>query len=107
EDLGIAEPMGVRTHRSVHSRAIGVVGAITPWNYPMQTALAKLAPALAAGNTVVLKPPPDTPWTLAALGRLIVEETEIPPGVVNIVTSASHAVGQQLAEDFRVDMVSF
>ena len=85
----------------------GVVGAITPWNFPVQINLAKLAPALAAGNTVVLKPAPDTPWTATLLGRLIATETDIPAGVVNVVTSAGHEVGQQLSEDHRVDLVSF
>jgi aldehyde dehydrogenase (NAD+) len=106
-DLGEAEPFGVRSHRYVHREPVGVVGAITPWNFPMQINLAKVAPALAAGNTVVLKPAPDTPWCAALLGRLVTEETDIPPGVVNVVTSSRHEIGQQLAEDARVDLVSF
>jgi len=57
-----------------------VVGAITPWNFPLNLNLAKLGPALAAGNTVVLKPAPDTPWSATVLGRIIAEETDIPPG---------------------------
>ena len=61
-DLGIAKPMGIKTRRTIAREAIGVVGAITPWNFPNQINLAKLGPALAAGNTVVLKPAPDTPW---------------------------------------------
>jgi aldehyde dehydrogenase (NAD+) len=84
-----------------------VVGAITPWNFPHQINLAKLGPALAAGNTVVLKPAPDTPWCAAVLGVLIAQETDIPPGVVNIVTSSDHALGAQLSTDPRVDLVSF
>nr|WP_240972382.1 aldehyde dehydrogenase family protein [Nonomuraea sp. FMUSA5-5] len=63
--------------------------------------------ALAAGNTVVLKPAPDTPWCAAVLGRLLVEETGLPPGVVNIVTGRDHALGALLAADPRVDLVSF
>ena len=55
--------MGIPTHRSVRREAVGVVAAITPWNVPNQINLAKLGPALAAGNTVVLKPAPDTPWS--------------------------------------------
>ena len=70
-DLGIAAPMGIKTHRTIAREAIGVVGAITPWNFPHQINLAKLGPALAAGNTVVLKPAPDTPWSAAVLGELI------------------------------------
>ncbi|GAA4136910.1 aldehyde dehydrogenase [Actinomadura keratinilytica] len=106
-DLGRAEPMGVPSLRRVRREPVGVVGAITPWNFPHQINLAKLGPALAAGNTVVLKPAPDTPWCAAALGELIAEETDIPPGVVNIVTSADHRLGAQLAGDPRVDAVSF
>src|SRR5690606_385456 len=82
-------------------------GAITPWNFPHQINFAKLGPALAAGNTVVLKPAPDTPWCAAAVGRIIAEHTDIPAGVVNIVTSADHGLGAQLSPDPRVDMVSF
>ncbi|HWC78699.1 MAG TPA: aldehyde dehydrogenase [Pseudonocardiaceae bacterium] len=106
-DLGQAAPMGVATHRWVHREPAGVVGAITPWNFPHQITMAKLGPALAAGNTVVLKPAPDTPWCAAVVGRIIAEETDIPPGVVNVVTSADHALGAQLAADPRVDLVSF
>jgi len=106
-DLGVAKPMGVPSRRRVYREPAGVVGAITPWNFPHQINLAKLGPALAAGNTVVLKPAPDTPWCAAAVGRVITEETDIPPGVVNVVTSSDHAVGAQLAEDPRVDLVSF
>jgi acyl-CoA reductase-like NAD-dependent aldehyde dehydrogenase len=53
-------------------------------------------PVLAAGCTVVLKPAPDTPWTAALLGQLVADETDIPPGVFNVVTSSGHEVGQQL-----------
>ncbi|MBJ8345768.1 aldehyde dehydrogenase [Antrihabitans sp. YC2-6] len=106
-DLGVAEPMGIRTRRTLRREAVGVVGAITPWNFPHQINLAKLGPALAAGNTVVLKPAPDTPWCAALVGKVIAEETDIPPGVVNIVTSDDHRLGAQLAEDPRVDLVSF
>ncbi|HEX3565483.1 MAG TPA: aldehyde dehydrogenase [Acidimicrobiales bacterium] len=107
EDLGVAEPFGVRTRRTLRREPIGVVGAITPWNFPVQINLAKCVPALAAGNTVVLKPAPDTPWAATLLGRIVAEETDLPDGVLNIVTSSDHLVGQLLAEDPRVDMVSF
>ncbi len=107
QDLGHAEPFGIATSRTLRREPFGVVGAITPWNFPMQINLAKVVPALAAGCTVVLKPAPDTPWTATLLGRIVAEETEIPPGVLNVVTSSRHEVGQQLAEDGRVDMVSF
>ncbi|MBF6081596.1 aldehyde dehydrogenase [Nocardia cyriacigeorgica] len=106
-DLGVAAPMGVSSHRVLRREATGVVGAITPWNFPHQINFAKLGPALAAGNTVVLKPAPDTPWCAAAVGRIIAEHTDIPAGVVNIVTSDDHGLGAQLSSDPRVDMVSF
>ncbi|MFQ6391944.1 aldehyde dehydrogenase [Nocardia sp. KC 131] len=106
-DLGIAEPMGIKSRRVLRREAIGVVGAITPWNFPHQINFAKLGPALAAGNTLVLKPAPDTPWCAAAVGAVIAEHTDIPPGVVNIITSADHTIGARLTVDPRVDMVSF
>jgi aldehyde dehydrogenase (NAD+) len=106
-DLGVDSPFGIPSHRYTWREAVGVVGAITPWNFPNQINLAKVVPALGAGNTVVLKPPPDTPWTALLLGKLIAEETDIPAGVVNIVTSSRHEVGAQLSEDPRVDLVSF
>jgi aldehyde dehydrogenase (NAD+) len=106
-DLGDASPMGIPSHRWVRREATGVVGAITPWNVPHQINLAKLGPALAAGNTVVLKPAPDTPWCATVLGRLIAEETDMPPGVVNIVPSSEHTVGALLSADPRVDQISF
>ncbi len=106
-DLGEASPMGIRSHRWVLREPAGVVGAITPWNFPHQINFAKLGPALAAGCTVVLKPAPDTPWAASLVGRIIAEETDIPAGVVNIVTSTDHALGAQLGSDPRVDIVSF
>ena len=106
-DLGYATPQGIPTNRRVVREAVGVVGAITPWNFPHQINLAKIGPALAAGNTLVLKPAPDTPWCAGALAELIAEHTDFPPGVVNIVTSSDHGVGALLSEDPRVDMVSF
>lgn len=107
QDLGQAAPMGIPTRRTIAREAVGVVGAITPWNFPHQINLAKLGPALAAGNTIVLKPAPDTPWCAAVLGELMAEHTDFPPGVVNIVTSSDHSVGALLAKDPRVDMISF
>ncbi len=106
-DLGVANPMGVATVRELVREPYGVVGAITPFNFPHQINFAKLGPALAAGNTVVLKPAPETPWCAAHVGRIIAERTDFPPGVVNIVTSGDARLGEQLCEDTRVDMVSF
>ena len=107
QDLGEASPMGIPSRRTIVREAVGVVGAITPWNFPHQINLAKLGLALAAGNTVVLKPAPDTPWCAAVLGELIIEHTDFPPGVVNIVTSSDHSLGALLAKDPRVDMITF
>ncbi|WP_378742491.1 aldehyde dehydrogenase [Nocardia brasiliensis] len=106
-DLGTAEPMGIKTRRVLRREPVGVVGAITPWNFPHQITFAKLGPALAAGNTVVLKPAPDTPWCAAAVGAILAEETDIPAGVVNIVTSADHGIGARLTEHLGVDLISF
>ncbi|WP_024794873.1 aldehyde dehydrogenase [Tomitella biformata] len=105
--LGVARPMGIPSRRTVFREGIGVVGAITPWNFPHQINFAKLGPALAAGNTVVLKPAPDTPWCAALVGKVIAEETDFPPGVINIVTSSDHGLGAQLSADPRVDLISF
>jgi aldehyde dehydrogenase (NAD+) len=106
-DLGEATPMGIPTTRYTQREAVGVVGAITPWNFPHQINFAKIGPALAAGCTVVLKPAPDTPWCAALVGKIAVEETDIPAGVLNVVTSTDHELGAQLCTDPRVDIVSF
>jgi aldehyde dehydrogenase (NAD+) len=107
-DLPVHEFMGMASSRKVVREAVGVVGAITPWNFPLMLNLSKIVPALAAGNTVVLKPAPDTPWSATALARLVAEQTDLPPGVFNVVTSADRAaVGEVLISDPRVDMISF
>jgi aldehyde dehydrogenase (NAD+) len=86
---------------------LGVVAVMTPWNFPHTLNAMKLGTALAAGNTVVLKPSPLTPLAGLALARLIDEETDIPPGVVNVVTPSSVGASRILTLDPRVDMVSF
>jgi aldehyde dehydrogenase (NAD+) len=91
----------------VEKEPVGVVAAIVPYNYPVQITLAKLVPALAAGCTVVVKAPPQTPWISAALGKVVAEHTDIPAGVVNVLTSSSGEVGEALVTDPLVDMVSF
>ncbi|MFJ6722173.1 MULTISPECIES: aldehyde dehydrogenase family protein [unclassified Streptomyces] len=85
---------------------VGVVGAITPWNYPLHQIVAKVAPALAAGCTLVLKPAEDTPLT-AQLFAEAVHEAGIPAGVFNLVTGTGPVAGQALAEHEGVDLVSF
>ncbi len=98
---------GQRNIRTVVKEAVGVVAAITPSNYPIEVILNKMGPALAAGNTVVLKPDPNTPWNAARLGRLVAEKTDIPAGVFNVVTTPDNDVAGLLADDPRVDLLSF
>jgi acyl-CoA reductase-like NAD-dependent aldehyde dehydrogenase len=107
EDLGVAEIYGRSHHRWVEKEAAGVVAAIIGYNYPTQLALAKLSPALAAGCTVVLKAAPDTPLITLALAQLIATETDIPAGVVNVLSSSSAAVGEVLTTSPDVDAVTF
>jgi aldehyde dehydrogenase (NAD+) len=85
---------------------VGVVGAITPWNYPLHQVVAKVAPALAAGCTVVLKPAEDTPLT-AQLFADAVHDAGLPAGVFNLVTGLGTVAGQALAAHEGVDLVSF
>ncbi len=106
-DLPDGNMMGMLSRRSVWKEPIGVIGAIVPWNYPLEVTLNKLGPILATGNTAILKPAPDTPWNATRLGRLVAEKTDIPPGVLNIVTSSDHLVGEELTVSPLVDMISF
>lgn len=108
-DLGnsVVSVTGVNTTRKVWREPVGVVGAIVPWNFPFEVAVNKLGQALATGNTVVLKPAPDTPFNATRLGRLIAENTDIPAGVVNVVTASDHLVGEELTLSPKVDMISF
>ncbi|MEV6552852.1 aldehyde dehydrogenase family protein [Streptomyces sp. NPDC051597] len=91
---------------TVFHEPVGVVGAITPWNYPLHQIVAKVAPALAAGCTVVLKPAEDTPLT-ARLFAEAVHEAGLPAGVFNLVTGLGPVAGQALAAHEGVDLVSF
>ena len=107
-ELGVHEFFGSKSRRLVRREPLGVAGLITPWNFPFMLNLSKVVPALMAGCTAVLKAAPDTPWSATWLGKLIAEETELPPGVLNIVTSRDPAeVGDQLTGDPRVDVISF
>jgi aldehyde dehydrogenase (NAD+) len=85
---------------------IGVVGAITPWNYPLHQVVAKVAAALAAGCTVVLKPSEVAPLSSYALAEVF-EQVGLPAGVFNLVTGLGPIVGERIAEHPDVDMVSF
>jgi aldehyde dehydrogenase (NAD+) len=86
---------------------LGVVSILTPWNFPHCLNVMKVNNALAAGNTVVLKPSPLTPLAGLALARIIDEHTDIPPGVVNVVTPSTIEAAKLLTTDPRIDMISF
>jgi acyl-CoA reductase-like NAD-dependent aldehyde dehydrogenase len=107
EEIGELEFRGQKHRRWVEKEPAGVVAAIIGYNYPTQLALAKLSPALAAGCTVVLKAAPDDPLITLALGELIAEHTDIPPGVVNVISSSEVAVGEVLTTSPDVDAVTF
>ena len=87
-------------------QGIGVVGAITPWNFPSALVTRKLAPALAAGCTMVLKPASATPYSALALAALF-EEAGLPPGVFNVVTGSAHEIGGELTRNPVVRKISF
>ncbi|MFI4978718.1 MAG: aldehyde dehydrogenase family protein [Nevskiales bacterium] len=107
-ELPVVNTMGVPSKRLIWKEAAGVVAAISPWNFPFQINMAKVCPALAAGCSVVLKAAPETPWTATLIGKIAAEQTDLPPGVLNVLTSADPAaVGEVLSADPRVDVVSF
>jgi aldehyde dehydrogenase (NAD+) len=98
---------GTSNTRQIWKEPVGVVGAIVPWNFPVEVTLNKLGQALATGNTVILKPAPDTPWNATRLGRLVAEHTDLPPGVLNVVPSSDHLIGEELTLSPKVDLISF
>jgi len=94
--------------RRVRYEPYGVVGAITPWNGPFMPNMWKINGSLATGNTIVLKTAPDSPLTGAAIAKAAAEHTDIPPGVLNVISSADRATaGDALTADQRVDMYHF
>jgi betaine-aldehyde dehydrogenase len=104
---GCASAEYVTGYSSVIRREpIGVVAAITPWNYPFMMAIWKLGPALAAGNTAVIKPAPQTPLTTLVLAQTALE-IGFPPGVINVVTGGGPSVGEPLVTNPNVRMVCF
>jgi aldehyde dehydrogenase (NAD+) len=108
EELGTASPLGGGpARRWIEREPVGVVGAITAWNFPHELNLKKAGWALAAGCTVVLKGAPATPWCTLLLGKLIHDHTDIPAGVIQTLTSSQNGIGEQITTDPRVDMVSF
>jgi len=88
---------------SIRREPTGVVAQVTPWNYPLMMAVWKIGPALAAGNTIVLKPADTTPWSTIRLGELAQEV--LPPGVLNVVCG-DRDTGRALVEHPRPDMVA-
>ena len=106
-DLPEGTAFGSRNWRKVVKEPVGVVAAIVPWNYPFEVTLNKLGPALATGNTVILKPAPNTPWNATRIGRIAAEKTDIPPGVLQVVPTADNEVAERLVTDNRVDLISF
>ncbi|MGO1321112.1 MAG: aldehyde dehydrogenase family protein [Galactobacter sp.] len=94
-------------HTSVVVREpIGVIGAVVPWNYPLLMGVWKIAPILAAGNTLVIKPSEQTPLSLLKLMELIHEADVLPAGVLNVVLGEGPVVGERLANHPQVDMVA-
>jgi acyl-CoA reductase-like NAD-dependent aldehyde dehydrogenase len=85
---------------------VGVVAAIVPWNFPLLLASWKVAPALACGNTVVLKPASQTPLTALVLGE-IAQEVGLPPGVLNVITGPGSSVGQAIVDHPGIDKIAF
>ncbi|MDZ7910121.1 MAG: aldehyde dehydrogenase family protein, partial [Gemmobacter sp.] len=105
-DVSIPIPPGMRYQAFTRKEAVGVVAAITPWNFPLNMAVWKIAPALAAGCTVVLKPAEETPLTSIRLAQLALE-AGIPPGVVNVVTGMGHEAGAALVAHPGVAKITF
>jgi acyl-CoA reductase-like NAD-dependent aldehyde dehydrogenase len=90
----------------VNRQPVGVVACISPYNFPLVNAAGKIGPALATGNTVIMKPAPQDPLAIIELARLC-DEVGFPPGVVNLVTGSRPEVGQALVDSRNVDLVSF
>jgi betaine-aldehyde dehydrogenase len=105
EGKAMADYTGGSGFSMVKREPVGVVASIVPWNYPLLIAMWKLAPALAAGNSLVIKPASLTPLTLLELAKLV-EQAGIPKGVFNVVTGPGPEVGSELATNKDVDMIS-
>lgn len=104
--LGQTVDVPAPSSTSIVREPIGVCGQIIPWNYPIQMAVWKLAPALAAGNTCVLKPSEFTPLTALMLAEIL-HELDLPPGTVNIVLGDGPSAGFPIAESSLVDKIAF
>src|SRR6266478_5851718 len=99
-------PTGPRALALITREPMGVVGAIVPWNYPLLMAAWKIAPILAAGNSLVLKPSEKSPLTALRVAELAVE-AGVPPGVLNVVPGLGHTAGKALALHMDVDCIAF
>lgn len=107
KDYGAKDAMGFVSHRKAVYEAVGVAGAITPWNFPLYVNAEKVVSALLAGCTVILKPAPDTPLAGAIFGELAIA-AGFPKGVLNVVTGSDPAMaGEMLVTDPRVDLITF
>ena len=106
DHMGNVFPMDSGHHSYSQFGPAGVVAAISPWNFPLMMATWKIAPAIAWGNTCIIKPSEDTPASVTLLGRLAVE-AGFPPGVLNVVNGYGHPAGSTLTGDDRVDRVTF
>jgi betaine-aldehyde dehydrogenase len=91
----------------IDKEPIGVVGIISPWNWPAMLMIREVAPALAAGNAVVLKPASRTPLISIAIVKLIEENSDVPPGIVNIVTGPGQVIGDEMTTNPDVNAISF
>jgi betaine-aldehyde dehydrogenase len=103
---GEIPPVGPDAMSLVVKEPVGVAAAITPWNYPMMMAVQKVAPAIAAGCTIVLKPAEQTPMTALEIPKIL-EEAGLPPGVLNVVTGFGETAGAPLVSSPKVDKVGF
>lgn len=101
-----AAPGGERRIAYTVRKPIGVIGAITPFNFPMNLVAHKVGPAIAAGNTVVLKPAPQTPLSALFIVELF-QEAGLPPGVLNVVLGSGRTIGEKIVSDNRVKLVTF
>lgn len=106
-DTGLKSIGSTTARHFVHYDSSGVVAVITPWNAPLYLNVSDTMPPLMAGNTVVLKPSPLSPWAGSELGRLVAEKTDIPAGIFNVVLSNSDEVGAALVTDPDVDVITF
>lgn len=99
-------PSDGKTFSYTRYEPVGVIGAIIPWNYPLELTCVKIAPAIAMGNTIVIKPAEQTPLTALYLASLV-KEAGFPPGVINVVPGFGPGTGQPLVEHPDVNMITF